>query len=967
MLLSLQSSFLLRRILPLFCLGGILCAQNLTIVSGNGQIVPEQTLSNAPMVVQATDASGHPVAGAAITWSITQGSGTLSNPSPATDSNGLASSNFVGTSLVGDSFGAATVTVSSASGSVNFTITTVIDSNGGVGASVDFILPAPDATLVAMSGSTLPGAVKVSVSAASGFEVGMPIPNVSLRILNGQDPTLPPAASCNGPEGVVLTDSTGTATCDLVVSGSAGTFDLRPLVGEYQSGYPFTLQITPGASCSYSLSSSSQSFGSTGGSGTLNVITTAGCSWSAASNASWISITAGSSGTGNGTVSYSVAADSGSSRTGTLTIAGRTYSVSQTGTTTGGGLAVATANLPAGTVNVAYSATLSATGGQPPYSWSTSGSLPAGLTLNGTSGVISGTPSAAGTSNFSATVQDSAGASASQNLSITINGVTSSSFAITTTSFANGAVGQPYQQTITTVNANTCAAISSVVTFTVSAGALPSGLSIQGATIAGTPTLPGTFSFTLMAVSQCGTTASASLKITITGTAPLMTVSPSLLLFTVQQGATNIPANQQIAITSSGAAFSYVATASTNSGGNWLTITSSTSGTTPGSVTAGVVNYSSLAPGAYIGSISISSQASNSPVSVPVTLTILAAVPLTASPSTFAVNQFATPGSNVALQSISVTSGSNSTSFSAAAATANGGPWLSISPTSGSTPATLTAAINSGGLATGTYTGSIVITPATGAVQTISVALVVSQQPPSISSIQNAASFVLGPVSPGEIVTIFGSAIGPTNPSGLQLTANGTVSTNVASTSILFNGVAAPLLYTSASQVSAVVPYEVAGSTTTKVQLSYLGLVSNVLNVQVAAAAPGIFTVNSSGSGQGAILNQDGSVNSTSNGAAPGSVISIFATGEGQTNPPGMDGAINATTLPLPAPLVPVTVQIAGQPAQVTYYGAAPGELAGVLQVNAVVPANLQPGVPVTVTITVGATSSQTVTLMIKL
>ena len=351
---------------------------------------------------------------------------------------------------------------------------------------------------------------------------------------------------------------------------------------------------------------------------------------------------------------------------------------------------------------------------------------------------------------------------------------------------------------------------------------------------------------------------------------------------------------------------------------------------------------------------------------MPVTLTVLAAVPLTVSPLTFAINQFVTPGSNVAKQPITVSNGSASTSFSAAAATANGGPWLSISPASGSTPASLTASADSGGLATGVYTGTIVITPASGATQAISVTLVVSQQPPSIASIRNAASFILGPVAPGEIVTIFGSAIGPATGVDWQLTPAGTVPTNLASASVSFDGVAAPLIYADAGQVSAVVPYEVAGNSTTKVQLSYLGLVSNPLTVQVAGAAPGIFTVNSSGSGLGAILNQDYSVNSASNGAAPGSVVSIFATGEGQTNPPGIDGAINASTLPVPAPLLPVTAQIAGQPAQVMYYGAAPGELAGVLQVNAVIPANVQRGTSVPVVIQVGSASSQTVTLFIK-
>ncbi len=104
----------------------------------------EQQPSNSPMVVEATDAAGHPVAGAAITWAITQGSGTLSNPSAATDSNGLANSGFLGTSLFGNSFQAATVTVSSASASVSFTITTVIFSERfpvGVGSNDSFHRP----------------------------------------------------------------------------------------------------------------------------------------------------------------------------------------------------------------------------------------------------------------------------------------------------------------------------------------------------------------------------------------------------------------------------------------------------------------------------------------------------------------------------------------------------------------------------------------------------------------------------------------------------------------------------------------------------------------------------------------------------------------------------------------------------------------------------------------------------------
>ena len=83
--------------------------------------------------------------------------------------------------------------------------------------------------------------------------------------------------------------------------------------------------------CTYSISHANKSFDSTGGSGSVSVTTQSGCSWTAVSNATWITITSGSSGSGNGTVYYSVFANTGSSsRIGTMTIAGKTFTVTQT-------------------------------------------------------------------------------------------------------------------------------------------------------------------------------------------------------------------------------------------------------------------------------------------------------------------------------------------------------------------------------------------------------------------------------------------------------------------------------------------------------------------------------------------------------------------------------------------------------------------------------------------------------------
>jgi len=148
--------------------------------------------------------------------------------------------------------------------------------------------------------------------------------------------------------------------------------------------------------------------------------------------------------------------------------------------------------------------------------------------------------------------------------------------------------------------------------------------------------------------------------------------------------------------------------------------------------------------------------------------------------------------------------------------------------------------------------------------------------------------------------------------------------------------------------------------------VEYLGIASVSQTVRVIDSSPGIFQVPNA-SGQGAILNQDTSPNSVTNPAAAGSVVSIFATGEGQTDPLGLDGVLNANALPLPKPVDKVSVEINGEPAEVTYAGGAPGQVAGMFQVNARIPADVPAGTAVPVTITVGTATSQSgVTLAVK-
>ncbi len=136
----------------------------------------------------------------------------------------------------------------------------------------------------------------------------------------------------------------------------------------------------------------------------------------------------------------------------------------------------------------------------------------------------------------------------------------------------------------------------------------------------------------------------------------------------------------------------------------------------------------------------------------------------------------------------------------------------------------------------------------------------------------------------------------------------------------------------------------------------------------VIAVTPAIFSLADNGSGQGAILNSDASINGTGNPAAPGSIISIYATGEGLIVPAGTTGCITGGTLPLPKPVAPVSVTIGGQPASsINYAGEAPDSVCGLFQINATLPSSLSAGAqPVVLTIGTSTNSNQAITVAVK-
>ena len=148
-----------------------------------------------------------------------------------------------------------------------------------------------------------------------------------------------------------------------------------------------------------------------------------------------------------------------------------------------------TSPLPNGAIGAAYSQTLQATGGTVPYAWSASG-LPTWLALDPATGILSGTPTAGGTSTISVTVTDAANGTATASLSLTVGALT-----ISPATLPNGTVGVPYPATTLTVAGTT------VANWTVTVGTLPAGLTLDSSTgvISGKPTAAGSSTFTITA------------------------------------------------------------------------------------------------------------------------------------------------------------------------------------------------------------------------------------------------------------------------------------------------------------------------------------------------------------------------------------------------------------------------------------------------------------------------------------
>jgi uncharacterized protein (TIGR03437 family) len=401
---------------------------------------------------------------------------------------------------------------------------------------------------------------------------------------------------------------------------------------------------------------------------------------------------------------------------------------------------------------------------------------------------------------------------------------------------------------------------------------------------------------------------------------------------------------------------------------SWLSVSPSSgtlgAGTSQNAVLT--VNASSLAVGSYrtqFQVIQLASTANPYPFPQNITVTVKVTSPPANLIAVSGGGVSANAGSQVTLVAQTLSAGSQPLSGVAVQfQIVSGGGQLSFSSvntnTQGQASVSLTLPSQAGVVTVAATVGSLRVT--------YTITSVVLPVPAlNAGAVVNAATFVAGGnLAPGSIVSLFGSQLA----SGLFSASSLPLPVTLGGTQVLLAGVPMPLLYVSPSQINAILPFRAAMGSN-PITVMYPGpngaIASNTVSVNLAAAAPGIFTTTSSGIGAGVFVNANYSAVSAGNPAVRGGSVSFFATGLGAVTPAVADGAPA-----LPAPNLSVAaaqpaVNIGGVDAVVQFAGLAPG-FAGLYQINVIVPASIPPDASTPVTLRVGLVVSNTVTLPVQ-
>jgi uncharacterized protein (TIGR03437 family) len=229
----------------------------------------------------------------------------------------------------------------------------------------------------------------------------------------------------------------------------------------------------------------------------------------------------------------------------------------------------------------------------------------------------------------------------------------------------------------------------------------------------------------------------------------------------------------------------------------------------------------------------------------------------------------------------------------------------------------------------------------------------------SANAVIHAASLKSGPVAPGEIVSIFGTTLGPPSPLAAVPSAVGVLPSLLGNVQVWFDRSPATILLAYQGQLNVVAPFAIAVGSKVNLQVWNLGIPSAKVPLDVVAASPALFTRDGTGKGLASVVNQDAGINTPS---PAGSVVTLYGSGGGPFAG-AMDGVLARGAAPLTGT---VRATVGGRDAAVLYAGAAPGLTTGVFQINLQVPDGTPPGiVPVVVTVN-GVASPQGVTLEIR-
>ena len=573
-----------------------------------------------------------------------------------------------------------------------------------------------------------------------------------------------------------------------------------------------TLTINQNPACGFTLAPSFQQIRASAESGSVTITANvSSCARTAISDSTWLTIPVGSSGTGNGTLSWSAAANTTASpRTGRITVGDATFSIQQEG-------GACTFSLSPSTQNVA------AIGGTGSFTITTACQWAAATTAPWLT--ITSAASGTGTATLSFRAEPNP-SPAQRTGSITIGGT-----AFLVTQDATGCVLEISSSAVEVPSAGgggsfevssttgcNWTAVANVPWITIVSGASGNANATLSFTAAPNTT-PGTRTGVI-------TVGNRTFTVTQPGAACELSIAPT--------SNTNIPSNAfqgTIAITST---CQWTAQSSVP----WITITTGASGTGNGQVDYSIPANPSATT--RTGTIRIGNL-------------------------TFNVSQSGGGCTlSIAPQRATLLGGNSNGRF-----TVNGSLGCQWTPSTTDLWITIAgfSSINGSGAVDFATTANFTGAERTGTIKLtndVSFTVVQSTAKPSIvaNGILNAASFRGGPVAPGEIVTIYGILMGPADIKTLELTADRTgITDSLANTRVLFDGQPSPMIYTTEKQISAIVPYELQGKTTAKLKVEYQGAQSDEVDVAVAPTAPAIFTQNSSGTGPAAVLNENSSLN----------------------------------------------------------------------------------------------------------